>query len=1034
MKPKRASLGKTTRPSLPGILPRKRLFGLLDEARERPVVWVSGPPGCGKTTAVASYLDHAGIDCLWYQLDDGDADAATFFYYLGLAAAEHDAGAGEPLPLFTPEYHAGLAVFARRYFQALYAGFKAPFAVVFDGFHDVPAFSQFHAVMRDALAELPRGGCAIVISRGDPPAPMARLRASRAIATLGWEDLRLTRDETASIARQRRRGLPRESMERLYARTQGWAAGLVLMLEQAKVSGSIAEAPDLSTSQPVFDYLAGEIFQKTDAGTQELLLRTAYLAQMSAAMAQELTGDERAGQILAELHRNNYFVTLRQARPEPVYQYHPMFREFLLARIQIGFSKERRRTLQKAAAAAMERAGQVEEAVALYRECHDWEGMARLVVAHAEAMLGQGRAETLVRWAEDLPPEIRDRHPWIVHWAAASQAQLAPREARVLYEKAFDLFRSQTPPELTGMALSASGAMDAILYELDDFSLLDRWIAVIDAAQREGVRYPSPAVESRVACSMVFSLTLRQPHRRDIQQWVERALTCARNAADPNLQMFVGLLCSLTLMWTGLYGKALALIESMRRVAAAPGVSPFSLLTLKNVEAMYYMLAAEREPCLRASREGLEIAHTTGVHTWTFQLLVYAYGGALAGGDLAAAAEMARQLEMRAAGAGRFNLCLYHHFQAWEAMLRKDLMRALQLERIALRMAIEVGCPYFEVLCRLALAEVLAECGDERKCIAHLQQLRPLVEAVNNHHLEFTCLVGFGRLALDHGRPRPGLNALRRGLALGREYGYSHFLWWRPPAMARVCAHALEAGIEPDYARSLIKRRALAPEVPPLSVKGWPWAFRINALGVFRLLRHDEPLAAAGKAQRRPLELLQALIAQGGERVSEERVTGALWPRVDGDSAHRSFTSTLHRLRKLLGEDRAVVLHEGKVTLDRRYFWIDAWAFEELVSEIDDAMRLPRPDPEAARVDADRIESFAARLTDLYRGPFLATETEAAWQLERRDRLRSRFGRAAAAIGRRWEQSGEAARAAEFYEKCFEIDPLARSATVLSHK
>ena len=34
MKAKRASLGKTTRPSLSGILPRKRLFKRLDEARE----------------------------------------------------------------------------------------------------------------------------------------------------------------------------------------------------------------------------------------------------------------------------------------------------------------------------------------------------------------------------------------------------------------------------------------------------------------------------------------------------------------------------------------------------------------------------------------------------------------------------------------------------------------------------------------------------------------------------------------------------------------------------------------------------------------------------------------------------------------------------------------------------------------------------------------------------------------------------------------------------------------------------------------
>ena len=86
MRQRQPSIAKITRPKITGAYERKRLFKLLDQRLEGPVVWMSAPAGSGKTTLVASYLDARKLPCIWYQLDAGDADPATFFYYLGLAA------------------------------------------------------------------------------------------------------------------------------------------------------------------------------------------------------------------------------------------------------------------------------------------------------------------------------------------------------------------------------------------------------------------------------------------------------------------------------------------------------------------------------------------------------------------------------------------------------------------------------------------------------------------------------------------------------------------------------------------------------------------------------------------------------------------------------------------------------------------------------------------------------------------------------------------------------------------------------------
>jgi ATP/maltotriose-dependent transcriptional regulator MalT len=76
------TFAKLLRPRLHAPVARERLFALLDAARECPVVWVGAGPESGKTTLVASWIAARQSESLWYQLDSGDGDPATFFYYL----------------------------------------------------------------------------------------------------------------------------------------------------------------------------------------------------------------------------------------------------------------------------------------------------------------------------------------------------------------------------------------------------------------------------------------------------------------------------------------------------------------------------------------------------------------------------------------------------------------------------------------------------------------------------------------------------------------------------------------------------------------------------------------------------------------------------------------------------------------------------------------------------------------------------------------------------------------------------------------
>ncbi len=389
-------------------VPRSRLVARLKDGLHRRVTLLSAPAGYGKTTLIAIWLGHLDQNVAWLTLDESDNDSPRFLVDLIAALRKMQARIGRvllerlqaPGQLPPEEAMIGLINDLDR--------ISSPFILVFEDYHIIRSLAT-HRQLNFLVEHLPPQMHLVILTREDPPLPLARLRANGQLLDIRQDDLRFTVEEASDfLHRVMGMDLDRQQVAALARRTEGWITGLklaALSLQSHPEPGDFIRA-FTGSSRYILDYLMEEVFEQQPAEVQQFLLRTSILDQLSGPLCDAVTRRSGCQKMIEKLEAANLFVVPLDNSRE-WYRYHRLFRDLLRHRLQFS-AKICAGELHRQAALWYQEMGLDTQAMSHALAAKDWDLVKRLLTSAVADVLKVGRIATLERWSACLPVSVAE--------------------------------------------------------------------------------------------------------------------------------------------------------------------------------------------------------------------------------------------------------------------------------------------------------------------------------------------------------------------------------------------------------------------------------------------------------------------------------------------------------------------------------------------------------------------------------------------------------------------------------------------------
>ncbi|MEO5357996.1 MAG: hypothetical protein H7844_11955 [Nitrospirae bacterium YQR-1] len=972
---------KIQKPVAKNALMRKRLLDRINAADESKIIWITATAGSGKTTLISSYIEYYKIPHIWYNFDIRDETPETFFSYLVSAVFNFTNGVIK-LPYLTTDYTDHIK-FTLNFFESLYGTFNENSVLVFDDFQKVKN-KNIHVLLNEGFSIIPNGIKIIVGSRTKIPEEYVRLHANGSIKEIEWEEIAFNMSETTELIKKSVSKLPENiDIKSVCNFTNGWAVCLVFLSKNFKQYKAFENTLYNYTKEDIFNYLSKEVFEESDSDIKYLLLKTVFFPEIKLEMVKEITGRKDLTELFKTLIRK-YFFVIKHIENEAIYQYHDLFIDFL-KKEAVTLPLDEYKDIRFKSALTLQKYGYEDLAAELFIEGNHWNELSQLIINKAPQFILQGRGKVVLQWLDSLDENFINSNPRLLFWKGICFVNINPVDARNFFEHAYKMFKIQN--DMEGTFLTWTKIIETFAYDWNDFSPLGYWIEEFDQITESKQGYPSVEIEERVVACLFFALLFYQPGNSRMPYLAQRVNDIIYSSNSTEIKILLGYNYVYYLLWNCKTNKASEIINFLKPLYMNPSTNPLLQIMCLDMESVFYIYRCNPNKIIECANEALKISEKTGIHTWyltTYGEMVF---GMLFLNNTTKAQEYLTKMRIVSGNYQAYGKIFLNYFSAIVACTKKHLESALEYAQLCIRYTEQANSPMLSIHNTYPLIVIYIEYGFYDKARAEMEKIAVIGRAAGTNIGDYICSLMEAFIALKNNDDQNFSIFFSKAIALIKDDGIM-FILHNYDVNFAICKKALQLGIEPEYVRLIAREFDFSADESCIEIENWPWFLKIYTLGEFRIEINNKPIKFTGKPQHKPLDMLKALIAFGCKYVSNETIEDTLWHDADGDTAHISFRTTLHRLRNLFSIEKDIFdYQDGKLSLDLSRCWVDVAALNYINDKTRDVMR------NKDSKNIDEVFNLFCKMKKIYQGDFLISEKPALWIVPFRKEIKEMFVR-----------------------------------------